>query len=135
VMPTNVLASFVSALADGGSVCWDTTPVRVRLAPKWAHTFQRQPDDVRGELREVLRRAAAFHQQVQDSAGTHVIPYLVLPGAPPSSLESCISCGVPIASGWRCPVCLVAVYIALGKLHALAEIVNETTGGQTAGEP
>ena len=85
-MPTNVLASFVSALADGGSVCWDTTPVRVRLAPKWAHTFQQQPEDVRGELREVLRRAAAFHQQVQDSAGTHVVPYLVLPGAPTSSL-------------------------------------------------
>lgn len=59
--------------------------------------------------REVLRRAAIFRAQAQTASAK---PFLVLPKrtGPP---DGCMSCGVPIPTGFRCRVCRLAVYLAL----------------------
>ncbi len=65
---------------------------------------------------ELARRVAAFRAQIEAWAarsGRIGVPLLVLPGAPEPRLGRCISCGQAIPEGWRCSVCLQAVYVAL----------------------
>lgn len=127
---TQPLADFAAALGDGGAVDWQTTPPRVRVASRWARALQNQPERVRAELREVLRRAAAFRNQIASSAGGP-LPLLTLPAAPAPRCGACISCGVPITSGWRCAVCLIAVYLALDAMTTLTEIATHTANNPT----
>jgi hypothetical protein len=63
--------------------------------------------------REVLLRAQAFREQLRTPDMSLL---LVLPDMPPVGTDQCISCGVPIPCGFRCEVCLVAVWIALGLM-------------------
>jgi hypothetical protein len=110
-----VLGTFARGLADGGVVKLDTKPPRVRMAAKWLDLLRERPEHEKAALREVLRRAALFRRQFEVSAGGPIIPFLILPDAPSPSRGACISCGVAVQSSWRCPVCLMSVYIALGK--------------------
>lgn len=62
---------------------------------------------------ELARRAEAFRRQLADWTSPS-IPLLILPGAPEPRVGRCLSCGDEIAEGWRCALCLRAVYAALG---------------------
>jgi hypothetical protein len=110
-----VLGTFARGLADGGVVQLDTTPPSVRMASRWLDLLRERPEHEKAALREVLRRAVLFRRQLKVSAHGPIIPYLILPDVQSPGLGACISCGVAIHGSWRCPVCLMAVYIALGK--------------------
>lgn len=110
-----MLGTFARGLADGGMVQLDTTPPSIRMAPRWLDALRDRPEHERAELREVLRRAVLFRRQLEVSASGPIIPYLILPDAPSSSRGACISCGAAAQGSWRCPACLMAVYIAVGK--------------------
>ncbi len=113
------------ALAAGGAVIWEPPDKpRLRVAPTFAESLRREADGVR----EVLRRAAVFKAQLDAEAGGPVVPYFLLPGAPPPGLGACISCGAA-SRGWRCLPCLVAVYVALEAIPALTAVLagQETT--------
>lgn len=58
-------------------------------------------------------RVRVFQEQLQAWTGSG-IPLLTLPGSPEPQQGRCVSCGVSITTGWRCPLCLEAVYRALG---------------------
>lgn len=64
---------------------------------------------------EVARRSAIFRRQVSEwtASGRLGVPLLTLPDAPTPQLGQCVSCGEPIPEGWRCGLCLQAVYLAL----------------------
>lgn len=62
----------------------------------------------------LVRRVKAFWAQLALWTGPGMIPLLVLPGAPEPQRGRCVSCGDPAPDGWRCGLCLRAVYIALG---------------------
>jgi hypothetical protein len=74
-----------------------------------------------GEV-EVLRRAHAFRRQLDEWAlsGRIGLPTLLLSSAPEACAGQCVSCGDPIASGWRCPLCLGAIYVALNPVSNTA---------------
>jgi hypothetical protein len=110
-----VFGAFARGLADGGVVQLGTAPPSVRIAPKWLDLLRERTEPEKAELREVLRRAALFRRQLEVSADGPIIPYLILPDVESPRLGACISCGVAVQSSWRCPVCLMSVYIALGK--------------------
>ena len=108
------------ALAAGGAVIWEPADKpRLRVASTFAAALRREADGVR----EVLRRAAVFKAQLEAAAGKPVVPYFLLPGAPPPRLGACISCGA-VCQGWRCLPCLVAVYVALDAIPALKEALG-----------
>src|SRR5437870_5814491 len=113
MVAVTALATFVRALAAGGVVKLETTPPSVRMAPQWLDLLRERPEQEGAELREVLRRAAVFRGQLELSGDGPIIPYLILPDVPPPRLGACISCGIALQGSWRCPVCLLAVYIAL----------------------
>ena len=117
------VATFAKALADGGTVTWETTCPRVRVGSKWASELRNQPDSERAALREILHRAALFRGQIDANTGSAIIPYLSLPDAVPPRSGACISCGIEIEDSLRCQLCVLAVYIALDLPKALAEIV------------
>jgi len=119
------LTAFAQALADGGEVQLGARPPSVRMAPKWLELLRERPEHERAELREVLRRAAVFRRQLEMSGDTPIIPYLILPDIPSPRLGACISCGVAVLGRWRCPVCLMAVYIALDNMIGLLEFFTE----------
>jgi hypothetical protein len=75
---------------------------------------------------DVFRRAQAFRRQIDEWAASNGpgVPVLVLPESPAPKLGRCISCGCPIADGWRCAVCLEAIHVALG----LADTENKEPG-------
>ncbi len=79
--------------------------------------FREKPlASTRGGNPYLVPRVAAFRRQIEDwaTSGRVGVPVLVLPGAPEPRLGRCISCGQEIPEGWRCFVCLQAVYLALG---------------------
>lgn len=93
---------------------------RVELGPPpqlWiAKTYRERLEPDRETVREVLRRATVFREQAaQFIEDGRPLPVLALPG----TLETpggCISCGVDLAGGrYRCPVCALAVSIALER--------------------
>lgn len=61
----------------------------------------------------LANRVRAFQEQVRAWTGSG-IPLLTLPAAPEPQRGQCVSCGVSIATGWRCAVCMEAVCLALG---------------------
>jgi hypothetical protein len=114
------LLALSRALAEGGAVIWEPRDrPRLRVGAQWAAPLRRDT----GPVREILRRAVTFRAQIEDSLGGPVVPYLVLPGAPECRAGRCLSCGSPASSGWRCSLCLAAIYIALGHLTLLPEII------------
>ena len=114
------IVSLSRALADGGAVIWEPRDrPRLRVGAQWAASLRRD----NGPVREILRRAVIFRAQIEDSMGGPIVPYLILPGVPECHVGQCLSCGSPATSGWRCSLCLVAIYIALGHLTLLPEIV------------
>lgn len=122
------------ALAEGGVVVWEPADKpRLRVARAYADAIRREAD----EVREVLGRAVSFRQQLDRAADWPRIPLLVLPEAPPPRLGACISCGKAIPAGWRCGICLAAVYVALGAVPPLTGDVAGDQGAwlhRTAGE-
>jgi hypothetical protein len=126
------LATFARALADGAVVQLETTPPSVRMTPKWLNLLREQPERERAQLREVLKRAALFRQQLELAGDGPIIPYMILPDIPSPRLGACISCGVAVQGSWRCPVCLMAVYIALDDMIGLLEF---TDLGADSGKP
>ncbi len=62
---------------------------------------------------ELARRVEAFRRQLTAWIGPGV-PDLTLPDAPEPRRGRCVSCGEPAPEGWRCSLCLQAVYLALG---------------------
>jgi len=64
---------------------------------------------------DVFRRAQAFRWQIDEWTASNRpgVPVLVLPESPEPKIGRCVSCGCPIAGGWRCGVCLEAVDVAL----------------------
>ncbi len=61
------------------------------------------------------------------AAGRVGIPVLIPSDAPPVTAGSCISCGIAISTGWRCPACRVAVGIAFTALD-LAGVDQQEIG-------
>jgi hypothetical protein len=104
------LALLAEGLRRGVRVVWD--PPRYRGPAAAMALFKEVPD----AARELLRRAAVFREQIEswNSTGRIGVPLLVLPAAPAPRLGACVSCGASIERGWRCPVCLHAVELALG---------------------
>jgi hypothetical protein len=64
-------------------------------------------------VREVLRRAAIFHQQAERFIRRGgVLPVLALPDCPAGP---CASCGSDLdGNRYRCSICVTAVNVALG---------------------
>ncbi len=64
---------------------------------------------------EIYRRAAIFQRQMVEwtSSGRWAVPVLAISEAPTIHPGLCVSCGTQIGSGWRCEMCLTAIYIAL----------------------
>jgi hypothetical protein len=113
------VVTLARALADGGSVVWDTPPDKPRLRawPRWHRDIERD----REEVCEVLRRAVCFRQQL---AAPGPVPFLRLPGAP-DVRDGCLSCGVLLQGGFRCPLCALAAWIALDLRPPILEPTGE----------
>lgn len=96
----------VEALTRGGKVVWDP-PNRPRLfAPPSLHEAIRAD---RKTVKEILRRAAILRVQATTYGPC---PLLALPEHPGAG--GCLSCGDPVDAGhFRCPLCALAVRIAL----------------------
>lgn len=103
------VAVLTEALTRGGRVVFDP-PDKPRLfAPPSLHEAIKAD---RATVKEILRRAAIFREQAERfiRAGRG-LPVFALPGCPQGG---CISCGGDLAGGrYRCPVCTLAVTIAL----------------------
>src|SRR5215813_7963987 len=65
-----------------------------------------------GLLKEILMRAAVLRTQ---AAMPSPVPLLILPGVHADPGE-CLTCGVALPFGFRCPLCLIAVALALDLL-------------------
>lgn len=117
------VVTLARALADGGSVVWDDPPHRPRLRawPRWHADLERD----REEVCEVLRRAVAFRVQL---ATPGPVPFLRLPGAP-EVRDGCLSCGVLLQGGFRCPLCALAAWIALGLRPPALEPTDAPAAG------
>jgi hypothetical protein len=66
--------------------------------------------------KEILRRAVAFHHQIEDwtANGHDTVPILALPGLSDGTPGSCVSCGAAETLGRvRCPMCIAAAHLAL----------------------
>ena len=96
------------ALRRGVRVVWD--PPRYR-GPASALALAKEVPDT---AREVLRRAALFREQIQHAS---VCPFLTLPGAE-TDADGCLSCGLPITTGFRCRLCQFAAHLALDLVPA-----------------
>ena len=98
------------ALARGARVIFDDPPRRPRLlVPKRMAARVQQDLPV---VREVLRRAVLFRDQVRTSGPQ---PLLVVPGHEGS--EGCLSCGAALGRDhFRCPLCVLAVMLALNEM-------------------
>ena len=82
--------------------------VALRVGPRWAEVLRREA----AEVREVLGRAVEFHRQLQEATETPAVPLLVRPGHRDQQAGRCISCGARTTT-FRCPLCRLAVWIAL----------------------
>ncbi|MGH7407870.1 MAG: hypothetical protein ACREKF_07685 [Candidatus Methylomirabilales bacterium] len=101
------VAALQEALARGGRVIWDP-PARPRLLVPAGERDRVLAD--RETVREVLRRAALFRQQVRTPGP---LPILALPEAPLNG-PGCLSCGGTVERRrFRCAVCALAVDLAL----------------------
>jgi hypothetical protein len=108
------------ALADGGSVVWDDPPHQPRLRAWPRHHADLARD--RAEVCEVLSRAVAFRRQLTTPG---LVPFLRLPDAP-DVRDACLSCGMPLQGGFRCPLCALAAWIALDLRPPILEPTGET---------
>jgi hypothetical protein len=109
------------ALAEGGQVIWDPTDrPTLRVGARWAEVLRREA----AEVREVLGRAAEFRRQLQVATGTPVVPLLVRPGYRDQPEAGCVSCGARTTT-FRCPACLLAVWIALDLTPNPHEVARE----------
>ncbi len=94
------------ALTHGGKVLWDS-PERPKLILPKGVRERLEPD--REAIREVLRRAALFREQVGRPGPW---PILALPGREEG--DGCLSCGAKIdRDRFRCELCALAVRLAL----------------------
>lgn len=102
------LTLITEALRQGVRVVWD--PPRFR-GPSSALSLAKEAT---GTAREILRRAAIFRAQAESFIREgRLLPPLALPGAP-NLRDRCLSCGGDLEGNtWRCPVCTLAVRIAL----------------------
>lgn len=98
------------ALHDGARVVWD--PDRPKLILPRSVRDRLEQD--RHLIREILRRASVFRElAAQFIEDGRALPVLALPGVLPVQ-GTCISCSGDLAGGrYRCPVCTLAVTIAL----------------------
>lgn len=119
----NPLTTLARVLARGGEVVWDSAPPRLRVSSQWAAVLRQHPDELRAEMRDVLRRAVIFPRQHQEANGGPVIPYFMLPEAPALRAGTCISC----LRLWRCQLC-TALAIVLGDTERLGEIAEAVDG-------
>ena len=108
---TGVLA-LTEALDRGARVVWDP-PERPRLlVPR---ELRPRVEADRETVRAIMQRAAIFRAQaerfIRQGRG---FPFLSLPEARGRD-RGCLSCGAPVdeARHFRCPLCVVAVRIAL----------------------
>jgi hypothetical protein len=102
--------------ALGGRAILDPDKPRLLVPPGMGDRIRAERETVR----EILRRAIVFRAEaerfVRDGG---VLPLLTLPGAPAGP---CISCGGDLAGGrYRCPVCAMAVNIALDRRGGAGE--------------
>ena len=104
--------ALAEALARGGRVVWDPPAPPRLLVPR---ELRPRVEADRATVRAVMERAAVFREQAQrfirEGRG---FPFLHLAEAKLRH-GSCLSCGAPIdeARHFRCPLCVVAVRIAL----------------------
>lgn|SRR5574341_172032 len=100
------VAVLTKALARGAYVVFDPPDKPKLIAPPSLHDAIKAD---RGTVKEILRRAAILHRQAQTPGP---LPVLALPEHP--GADGCISCGDPVdAEQFRCPLCSLAVKIAL----------------------
>ena len=112
------------ALLAGGRVTWDDGRPRLAVPAEWTSALREHADDVR----EALRRATTFREQVIASAGTAGLPILRLG----EYERGCWSCGAA-CDRWRCLPCAVACHIALDSYGAgLAALVIASAAEQSA---
>ncbi len=101
------------ALREGGIIDWSTPgrPILKGVHPELAAHLREH----REVLREILRRAAVFREQVLlFLRGGGTVPLLALSECPEGG---CISCGGALeGNAYRCRPCIVAVEIALKRL-------------------
>ena len=99
------VAALAEALDRGGRVVWDREPPRL-LVPS---ALRLKVEADRATVREVLRRAAIFREQVRTPGPC---PILALPDCPDG--DGCLSCDATIDPGhFRCELCALAVRLAL----------------------
>jgi hypothetical protein len=103
------------ALAEGGSVVWDDPPHHPKLRAWPRHHADLERDRV--QVCEVLSRAVGFRRQLVTPGP---VPFLRLPNAP-EVRDGCLSCGVPLQGGFRCPICALGAWIALDVLPPILE--------------
>lgn len=109
------------ALVAGGQVIWEPGDrPRLLVPPFYAGAIRGELE----EVRKILARAVVFRRQLDAAQGRPNVPLLILPEAPATRTGACISCGKVIAQGWRCPVCLTAVLLALNDVASLLDFVG-----------
>ncbi len=82
-------------------------------------------DDIVVAMAARLFLDALYHR----AAGGVGVPLLIPNDAPPVVAGRCISCGISVPDGWRCPLCRVAVGIALEAF----DLAERVTPGSDAG--
>ncbi len=90
--------------------------------------------DQRVDEDPVTALAAEFFLEIlwwRVGAGRVGVPVLTTVDAPTMARGFCISCGIVTPAGWRCPLCRVAVGIALEALD-LAGIDQQETGPEAS---